>query len=123
RGGRHQGGGARRRGAARRPWGDRCHLARPCRGHRGARARPRRAPHRAGTRRGGTLRRAVRTASQRRRGMPTYLTPGVYVEEVPSASKPIEGGGTSVAAVVGLAPAGPLTTPVQIPNRTALLRT
>ena len=46
--------------------------------------------------------------------MPTYLTPGVYVEEVPSASKPIEGVGTSVAAFVGLAPGGPLNTPVQI---------
>ena len=38
--------------------------------------------------------------------MPTYLTPGVYVEEVPSASKPIEGVSTSVAAFVGLAPGG-----------------
>jgi uncharacterized protein len=55
--------------------------------------------------------------------MPTYLTPGVYVEEVPSASKPIEGVGTSVAAFVGLAPAGPLNTPVQIPNWTEFVRT
>ena len=31
--------------------------------------------------------------------MPTYLTPGVYVEEVPSANKPIEGVSTSVAAL------------------------
>ena len=30
--------------------------------------------------------------------MPTYLTPGVYVEEVPSANKPIEGVSTSIAA-------------------------
>ena len=37
--------------------------------------------------------------------MPTYLTPGVYVEEVPSASKPIEGVSTSIAAFVGLGPA------------------
>ncbi|GAB3882413.1 hypothetical protein [Terrabacter terrigena] len=36
-----------------------------------------------------------------------YLTPGVYVEEVPSASKPIEGVGTSVAAFVGLSPFSP----------------
>ena len=35
--------------------------------------------------------------------MPTYLTPGVYVEEIPSSSKPIEGVGTAVAAFVGLA--------------------
>jgi phage tail sheath protein FI len=55
--------------------------------------------------------------------MPTYLTPGVYVEEVPSASKPIEGVGTSVAAFVGLAPGGPLNTPVQISNWTQFART
>lgn len=48
--------------------------------------------------------------------MPTYLTPGVYVEEIPSQSKPIEGVGTSVAAFVGIAPAGPTDTPVRIAN-------
>jgi phage tail sheath protein FI len=46
--------------------------------------------------------------------MPTYLTPGVYVEEVPSASKPIEGVGTSIAAFVGLAPDGPINTPMRV---------
>jgi uncharacterized protein len=50
--------------------------------------------------------------------MPTYLTPGVYVEEVPSSSKPIEGVGTSVAAFVGLAPGGPVNTPMRISNWT-----
>jgi phage tail sheath protein FI len=50
--------------------------------------------------------------------MPTYLTPGVYVEEVPSASKPIEGVSTSVAAFVGLAPGGPINTPMRISNWT-----
>src|SRR5262245_59243984 len=50
--------------------------------------------------------------------MPTYLTPGVYVEEVPSASKPIQGVGTSVAAFVGLAPGGPVNTPMRISNWT-----
>jgi phage tail sheath protein FI len=50
--------------------------------------------------------------------MPTYLTPGVYVEEVPSSSKPIEGVGTSVAAFVGLAPGGPINTPMRISNWT-----
>ena len=39
--------------------------------------------------------------------MPSYLSPGVYVEEVASGSRPIEGVGTSVAAFVGLAPTGP----------------
>jgi len=46
--------------------------------------------------------------------MPTYLTPGVYVEEIPSSSKPIEGVGTSVAAFVGLAPGGPINTPMRV---------
>ena len=50
--------------------------------------------------------------------MPTYLTPGVYVEEVPSANKPIEGVGTAVAAFVGLAPGGPVNTPMRISNWT-----
>jgi len=50
--------------------------------------------------------------------MPTYLTPGVYVEEVPSASKPIEGVGTAVAAFVGLTPGGPVNTPMRISNWT-----
>jgi hypothetical protein len=36
-----------------------------------------------------------------------YLAPGVYVEEVPAANKPIEGVGTSVAAFVGLSPFSP----------------
>jgi uncharacterized protein len=46
--------------------------------------------------------------------MPTYLSPGIYVEEVPSASKPIEGVGTAVAAFVGLAPGGPMDTPLRV---------
>jgi phage tail sheath protein FI len=48
--------------------------------------------------------------------MPTYLTPGVYVEEIPAQSKPIEGVGTSVAAFVGLAPGGPPNVPMRISN-------
>src|SRR5918998_6472522 len=50
--------------------------------------------------------------------MPTYLTPGVYVEEVPPATKPIEGVSTSFAAFVGLAPGGPVNTPMRISNWT-----
>ncbi len=34
--------------------------------------------------------------------MPTYTWPGVYVEEVPSAIKPIAGVGTSTAAFIGV---------------------
>jgi uncharacterized protein len=50
--------------------------------------------------------------------MPNYLTPGVYVEEIPAQSKPIEGVGTSTAAFVGLAPGGPINTPMRISNWT-----
>ncbi|MBA0051092.1 phage tail sheath family protein [Streptomyces sp. AJS327] len=50
--------------------------------------------------------------------MPSYLSPGVYVEEVAGGSRPIEGVGTSVAAFVGLAPSGPLNTPTLVTNWT-----
>ncbi len=43
--------------------------------------------------------------------MPTYLHPGVYVEEIPSGSKPIEGVGTSTAAFVGYTTKGPVAEP------------
>lgn len=39
--------------------------------------------------------------------MPTYLHPGVYIEEIPSGVKPIEGVSTSVTAFVGAARKGP----------------
>ncbi|ANW22557.1 phage tail sheath family protein [Streptomyces clavuligerus] len=48
--------------------------------------------------------------------MPNYLSPGVYVEEVASGSRPIEGIGTSVAAFVGLAPTGVLNEPTLVTN-------
>jgi uncharacterized protein len=43
--------------------------------------------------------------------MPEYLSPGVYVEEVPSSIKPIVGVSTSTAAFVGI-----VKGPVQIPE-------
>jgi len=46
--------------------------------------------------------------------MATYLHPGVYVEEIPSGSKPIEGVATSVAAFIGSTTKGPLGEPVRI---------
>ncbi|MCW5249876.1 phage tail sheath family protein [Streptomyces sp. SHP 1-2] len=46
--------------------------------------------------------------------MPTYLTPGVYVEEVQSGARPIEGVGTAVAAFVGFAGSGPFHTPTLV---------
>jgi phage tail sheath protein FI len=36
--------------------------------------------------------------------MPTYLTPGIYIEEIPAGSRPIEAVGTSTAGFVGIAP-------------------
>ena len=50
--------------------------------------------------------------------MPTYLSPGVYVEEVSSGSSPIEGVGTAVAAFVGLAAKGPANAPTLVTNWT-----
>ena len=50
--------------------------------------------------------------------MPTYLSPGVYVEEVPAGSRPIEGVGTSVAAFIGLAERGPVNEPTLVSNWT-----
>ncbi|MFF3953822.1 phage tail sheath family protein [Streptomyces sp. NPDC001890] len=48
--------------------------------------------------------------------MPSYLSPGVYVEEIESGSRPIEGVGTSVAAFVGFAHKGPFDEPTLITN-------
>ncbi|TWV58268.1 phage tail sheath family protein [Streptomyces misionensis] len=48
--------------------------------------------------------------------MPTYLTPGVYVEEVQSGARPIEGVGTAVAAFVGFAQTGPFHEPTLVTN-------
>lgn len=46
--------------------------------------------------------------------MPTYQSPGVYVEEVSSGSRPIEGVGTAVCAFVGFTERG-------VPNRPTLV--
>ncbi|MGF1340899.1 phage tail sheath family protein [Streptomyces flavovirens] len=48
--------------------------------------------------------------------MPSYLTPGVYVEEVQSGARPIEGVGTAVAAFVGFAESGPFHRPTLVTN-------
>ena len=48
--------------------------------------------------------------------MPTYLAPGVYVEEVEAGSRPIEGVGTAVAAFVGFAAQGPFNTATLVSN-------
>jgi len=55
--------------------------------------------------------------------MPTYLSPGVYVEEIDSGSRPIEGVGTAVAAFIGLAEKGPFNAPTLISNWTQFTAT
>ncbi len=55
--------------------------------------------------------------------MPTYLSPGVYVEEVPAGTQPIEGVGTSTGAFVGIADRGPVDEPKLITNFTQYVET
>lgn len=50
--------------------------------------------------------------------MPTYQSPGVYVEEVSSGSRPIEGAGTAVCAFVGFAERGTPNKPTLVTNWT-----
>ena len=50
--------------------------------------------------------------------MPTYQSPGVYVEEVAAGARPLAGVGTAVAAFVGLAESGPFNRPTLISNWT-----
>ncbi len=46
--------------------------------------------------------------------MPEYLAPGVYVEEVETGNKPIEGVSTSTAGMVGVTERGPENVPVLV---------
>lgn len=46
--------------------------------------------------------------------MPQYLAPDVYVEEVDTGSKPIEGVSTSIAGIVGVTERGPLNVPILV---------
>jgi uncharacterized protein len=55
--------------------------------------------------------------------MPEYLAPGVYVEEVPSGSKPIEGASTSTAAMVGMTQRGPVNVPTLVTSFGSFTRT
>jgi hypothetical protein len=48
----------------------------------------------------------------------SYLSPGVYMEEVSSGSRPIEAAGTAVAAFVGFAEKGSLNQPTLVTNWT-----
>lgn len=44
--------------------------------------------------------------------MPEYLAPGVYVEEIDTGSKPIEGVSTSTAGMAGVTERGPVNVPI-----------
>jgi len=46
--------------------------------------------------------------------MPEYLAPGVYVEEIDTGTKPIEGVSTSTAGMLGVAERGPVNVPILI---------
>jgi len=54
--------------------------------------------------------------------MPEYLAPGLFVEEIDSGSKPIEGVGTNTAAFIGYAKSGPFNKPTFISDWTAFCR-
>jgi phage tail sheath protein FI len=54
--------------------------------------------------------------------MPTYTTPGVYIEEI-AANGPIQGVGTSTAAFIGQALQGPLRAPTKITSWTQFKNT
>jgi phage tail sheath protein FI len=46
--------------------------------------------------------------------MPEYLAPGVYVEEIDTGTKPIEGVSTSTAGMVGVTERGPVDVPILV---------
>src|SRR5687768_378183 len=46
--------------------------------------------------------------------MPEYLAPGVYVGEIDTGSKPIEGVSTSTAGMIGVTERGPVNVPTLI---------
>src|SRR5262245_6292733 len=46
--------------------------------------------------------------------MPEYLAPAVYVEEVDTGSKPIEGVSTSTAGMIGVTERGPVNVPMLV---------
>jgi phage tail sheath protein FI len=48
--------------------------------------------------------------------MPEYLSPGVYVEEIDTGAKPIEGVSTSTAGMVGITERGPVNVPILLTN-------
>lgn len=55
--------------------------------------------------------------------MPTYQSPGVYIEEVPSGPQPIAAASTSVVAILGSTRKGPLLTPTRVTGWSDFVRT
>ncbi len=55
--------------------------------------------------------------------MPTYLSPGIYMEEVSAGPKPIEAVGTATAAFVGFTEKGPVNAPTLITSWPQYTRT
>jgi phage tail sheath protein FI len=55
--------------------------------------------------------------------MAEYLSPEVYIEEIPSGIKPIQGVGTSTAAFVGIAQKGPFGEAIPITNFAQFVKT
>src|SRR5688500_14937045 len=53
----------------------------------------------------------------------SYLSPGVYVEEVDRGSKPIEAVGTNTVGFLGESTRGPMNEPVLITNWSQFVRT
>src|SRR5262249_55385881 len=82
---------------------------------RSARSRRTRSCARSARRRAGTRRRDGRNERTEDGLMPQTLTyPGVYIEEVPSAVRPITGVATSITAFVGRALRGPVDDAITI---------
>src|SRR6185503_12491497 len=46
--------------------------------------------------------------------MPEYLAPAVYVEEVDTGTKPIEGVSTSTTGMIGVSERGPVNVPILV---------
>lgn len=55
--------------------------------------------------------------------MPEYLSPGVFIQEVNTGPRPIEGVGTACAAFVGFAASGPANRPVLVTSWTQYVQT
>ncbi len=54
--------------------------------------------------------------------MPEYLSPGVYVEEIDTGPRPIEGVSTSTAGMVGVTERGPVGVPILVTSNGAFKR-